>query len=119
MGVVFAACLFDKWEIDIVRNLPIAPGGKVFLIVAVDYLSKWVEAEAVVKTDEATVQKFLWKNICCRYGVPRILISDNITQFTSQCIQDWCESMGIRQRFVSVAHPQANGQVEVTNRTIS
>lgn len=55
-------------------KLPTTPGGKVFLIVAVDYFSKWVEAEAVVKIDEATIQNFLWKNICCRYGIPKIII---------------------------------------------
>lgn len=62
------------------------PGGKVYLIVAVDYFSRWVKAEAVVKIDDATVQKFLWKNICCQYGILWILISDNGTQFTGQRI---------------------------------
>lgn len=94
-----------------------ALGGKVFLIVAVDYFSKWVEAEVVVKIDEDTIHKFLWRNICCR--IPRIIISDNDNQFTGERIQDWCENMTIQQRFVSVAHPQANGQVEDTNRTLS
>lgn len=54
------ACLFYKWGIDIVGKVPTSLGGKVFLIVAVDYFSKWEEAEAVVKIDEATIQKFLW-----------------------------------------------------------
>lgn len=100
-------------------KLSTAPGGKVFLVVAVDYFSKWVETKAVVKIDEGTIQKFIWRNICCRYGIPRIIVSDNGSQFTSQRIQEWCESMSIKQRFVSVAHPQANGQVEVTNRILS
>ncbi|XP_057775272.1 uncharacterized protein LOC130994251 [Salvia miltiorrhiza] len=52
------------------------------------------------------------------YGVPRVLISDNGAQFTSQKIEDFCSRMDIKQRFVSVAHPQANGQVELANRTI-
>ncbi|XP_057803385.1 uncharacterized protein LOC131018688 [Salvia miltiorrhiza] len=82
MGVMYAACPFDKWGIDIVGKLPTAPGGKCFLIVAVDYFSKWVEAEAVAKIDEVTVERFIWRNICCRFGVPRIIVSDNGTQFT-------------------------------------
>ncbi|XP_057791001.1 uncharacterized protein LOC131008120 [Salvia miltiorrhiza] len=93
-------------------------GGKCFLLVAVDYFSKWVEAEAVGKIDEVTVERFIWRNICCRFGVPRIIVSDNGTQFTGQRIADFCDRMDITQRFVSVAHPQANGQVELANRTI-
>ncbi|XP_057785414.1 uncharacterized protein LOC131002940 [Salvia miltiorrhiza] len=104
MGIMHAAHPFDKWGIDIV--------------VAVDYFSKWIEAEAVTKIDDNTVEKFIWKNICCRYGVPRILVSDNGTQFTSKKIEDFCSRMDITQKFVSVAHPQANGQVELANRTI-
>ncbi|XP_057808690.1 uncharacterized protein LOC131023162 [Salvia miltiorrhiza] len=118
MGVMYAACPFDKWGIDIVGKLPTAPGGKCFLIVAVDYFSKWVEAEAVSKIDEGTVERFIWRNICCRYGVPRIIVSDNGTQFTGQKIADFCDRMDIMQHFVSLAHPQANGQVELANRTI-
>ncbi|XP_057811780.1 uncharacterized protein LOC131026016 [Salvia miltiorrhiza] len=118
MGIMHAAHPFDKWGIDIVGKLPTAPGGKCFLIVAVDYFSKWIEAEAVTKIDDNTVEKFIWKNICCRYGVPRILVSDNGTQFTSKKIEDFCSRMDITQKFVLVAHPQANGQVELANRTI-
>lgn len=77
LGAIFAACPFDKWEIDIVGKLPTTPGGKVFLIVAVYYFSKWVEAETVVKIDEGIIQKFLWRNICCRYEIPRIIVSNN------------------------------------------
>ncbi|XP_057811660.1 uncharacterized protein LOC131025897 [Salvia miltiorrhiza] len=63
MGAMYATCPFDKWGIDIVGKLPTAPGGRCFLIVAVDYFSKWVEAEAVTKIDECTIERFLWRNI--------------------------------------------------------
>lgn len=115
---MFSPCPFDKWGIDIVGKFPTALGGRIFLIVAVEYFTKWVEAEAVVKITEQTIRKSLWKNICCRYGIPRILISDNGTQFTGSLIHAWCGEMKIEQHFLSVAHPQANGQVDVTNRTI-
>lgn len=59
IGGILAACPFDKWGINIVGKLPTATGRKVFLIVAIDYFSKWVEAEAVVKIDKATIQKFM------------------------------------------------------------
>ncbi|KAL0461326.1 UNVERIFIED_CONTAM: hypothetical protein Slati_0020200 [Sesamum latifolium] len=62
--------------------------------------------------------KFIWKNIVCRFGIPREIISDNGRQLQSRRIQEWCQGLHIRQRFTTVAHPQANGQVEVTNRIL-
>lgn len=97
---------------------PLAPGSQKFLIGAFDYFSKWVEAEALRTITDTKVMKFLWQNICCRYGVPRDLIFDNGTQFNSNRIRKWYMDMKITQRFTSVAYQQANGQVKVTNRTI-
>ncbi|KAL0455179.1 UNVERIFIED_CONTAM: hypothetical protein Slati_0857100 [Sesamum latifolium] len=62
--------------------------------------------------------KFIWKNIICRFGIPREIISDNDRQFQGRKIQEWCQGLRIKQRFTTVAHPQANGQVEVTNRIL-
>lgn len=118
MTIITSPSPFSQWGIDIVGPFPLAPGSRKFLIVAVDYFSKWVEAEALRTITDVEVMKFLWQNICCRYGVPRDLISDNGTQFNSKRIRKWCMDMRITQRFTLVAHPQANGQVEVTNRTI-
>lgn len=118
MSIITAPYPFAQWGIDIVGPFPLAPGSRKFLIVAIDYFSKWVEAEALRNITDTEVMKFVWENICCRYGVPKDLISDNGTQFNSKRIRAWCTSMKIRQRFTSVAHPQANGQVEVTNRVI-
>ncbi|XP_073278732.1 uncharacterized protein [Primulina huaijiensis] len=118
MKAITAACPFDQWGMDIVGPFPIAPAQKKFLLVAVDYFSKWVEAEPLARITESDVLKFLWKNIVCRYGVPRRLISDNGRQFQGAKIQAWCKEMKIQQVFTSVAYPQSNGQVEVTNRTL-
>ncbi|XP_012833163.1 PREDICTED: uncharacterized protein LOC105954039 [Erythranthe guttata] len=118
MTIIDAPCPFAQWGIDLVGPLPMASGQRKFLIVAIDYFSKWVEAEALARITDTEVMKFIWKNICCRYGIPRNLVSDNGTQFNSAKISKWCEGMGIKQRFAAVAHPQANGQVEVTNRTL-
>lgn len=62
--------------------------------------------------------KFMWKNIVTRFGIPKILISDNRLQFAENLFRDWCTDKGIKQRFTSVAYPQANGQTEVSNRTL-
>lgn len=118
MSIITSPYPFAQWGIDIVGPFPFAPGSRKFLIVAIDYFSKWVEAEALRTITDTEVMKFIWENICCRYGVPRDLVSDNGTQFNSKRMQAWCARMKIRQRFTSVAHPQANGQVEVTNQVI-
>jgi transposase InsO family protein len=113
-----SACPFAKWGIDLVGPFPMASGQRKFLIVAVDYFSKWVEAEPLAKINEEAVLRFLWKNVVCRFGVPRILVSDNGSQFAGAGVQEWCKLMKIEQRFTSVYHPQANGQVEATNKII-
>ncbi|KAL0360586.1 UNVERIFIED_CONTAM: hypothetical protein Sradi_3743100 [Sesamum radiatum] len=103
---------------DIVGPFPLAPGQKKFLLVAIDYFTKWVEAEPLARITEGEVMKFIWKNIICRFVLSRELISDNGRQFQGQRIQHWCAGLHIKQRFTSVSHPQANGQLEVTNRIL-
>ena len=85
---------------------------------AVEYLTKWIEAEPVTSIIASKVEKFLWKNIVCQFGVPCRLISDNDTQFTSVQVRHTCKQLGITQCFSSVEHPQTNGQVEAANKVI-
>ncbi|GFP85717.1 pol polyprotein [Phtheirospermum japonicum] len=108
----------ESWEIDIVGPFPRTPSNKEHLVVAVIYFTKWVEAEAVTGISEQHIMDFIFDNIFCRYGAPRVLVSDNGTRFNGKKIQKWCKDMGIKQRFASAAHSQTNGQVEVTNRII-
>ncbi|XP_074573491.1 uncharacterized protein LOC141829917 [Curcuma longa] len=112
------SCPFDQWGLDIVGPLPMGPQQKKFLLVAVDYFSKWVEAEALSRITEGAVMKFLWGNIVCRYGIPYRLVSDNGRQFSGKKLREWCQGLSILQAFTSVAYPQANGQAEVINREI-
>ncbi|XP_012840476.1 PREDICTED: protein NYNRIN-like [Erythranthe guttata] len=118
MTIMDAPRPFLRWGIDIVGPLPIATGQMKFLVVTIDYFSKWVEAEAVARITDTEIMRFIWQNICCRYGIPMDLVSDNGTQFNSARITRWCSGLGIGQRFAAVAHPQANGQVEVINRIL-
>ncbi|KAI3463696.1 hypothetical protein Pfo_020359 [Paulownia fortunei] len=97
---------FDQWGMDI------------FLIVTVDYFTKWVKAEPLARITEKKMIKFLWKNVICRFGIPRALISDNETQFTGAKIREWCQGLSIKQFFTSIGNLQANSQIEVTNRII-
>ncbi|KAL5573689.1 hypothetical protein UlMin_023286 [Ulmus minor] len=86
--------------------------------VAIDYYSKWVEAEPLQEITEARTTGFIWRNIICRFGIPHSLVSDNGTQFDSAGLKKLCLDLGIHKHFSSVAHPQSNGQVEAVNKTI-
>ncbi|GKB58225.1 reverse transcriptase domain-containing protein, partial [Tanacetum coccineum] len=93
--------------------------GKVkFLIVAMDYFTKWIEAKAVATITGNQVKKFVWDNIVCRFGLPREIVSDNDKQFSDNPFKDWCEKLNITKRFASVKHPQSNGFVERANRSL-
>ena len=87
---------FAQWGIDIVGPLPRGKGQVKFLLVAIDYFTKWVEAEALSTIIEAKIQSFVWKNIICRFGIPQIIILDNGQQFNSQGFKDFCSSLGIK-----------------------
>ena len=89
-----------------------------FLVVRIDYFIKWVEAEALATITEKNIRNFVWRNIICRYGIPRVLISDNGKQFDNSVFRDFCSELGIKNHYLSPPHSQANGQVEATNRTL-
>ena len=78
---------FAQWRIDIMVPFPLGKKQLRFLIVAIDYFIKWVEVEPVATIIEAKVTSFVWKNIICRFGVPRIIISDNGKQFDNPKFQ--------------------------------
>ena len=86
-----------------------------FMIVDIDYFTKLVEVEALATITKKNVRGFVWRCIICRFGIPRVLVSDNGKQFDNNSFQDFCSQLGIRNHYSSTAHPQANGQVEVTN----
>ncbi|GKB81255.1 reverse transcriptase domain-containing protein [Tanacetum coccineum] len=109
---------FYKWGIDIAGPFPEGPGKVKFLIVAIDYFTKWIEAKAVATITRNQVKKFVWDNIVCRFGLLGEIISDNGKQFRDNPFKDWCEKLCIRQCFASVKHPQANGLVERANRSL-
>ncbi|GJV77525.1 reverse transcriptase domain-containing protein [Tanacetum coccineum] len=73
---------FYKWGIDIAGPFPEGPGKVKFLIVAMDYFTKWIEAKAVATISGTQVKKFVWNDIVCHFGLPREIISDNDKQFT-------------------------------------
>ncbi|VFQ69607.1 unnamed protein product [Cuscuta campestris] len=109
---------FSRWGIDIVGALPKEVGQARWIVVAIDYFTKWVEAEPLAGITGRQMIDFVGTNILCRFGVPKQIISDNGTQFEEAEFQDFLKTWGIQHTKVSVAYPQANGQVENVNRTI-
>ncbi|CAL9006367.1 unnamed protein product [Prunus brigantina] len=109
---------FAQWGLDLIGPMPEGKGQTKFAIVAVDYFTKWAEAKPLATITEARVQSFVWKNIICRFGIPRILITDNGRQFDNTRFREFCSNFSITLRFSSPAHPRANGQVEAVNKII-
>ena len=77
LTLITAPWPFVRWGLDIKGPFPIAVRRLKFLIVGIDYFTKLVEAEALATITEKNVRNFVWKNIICRYGIPRVFVSDN------------------------------------------
>ena len=72
-----APWLFAQWGLNIMSPFPTAIRQLKFLVVGIDYFTKWVEAEALATITEKNIRSFVWRNIIYRYGIPRVLVSDN------------------------------------------
>ena len=100
------------------RTVPPASGRRKFLIVAIDYFTKWTEAEPLAFITDKHIQAFIWKNIITRFGVPRALVSDNGRQFMCGPTRDYCAPFHIQTKFSVVSRTQTNGQVESANKIV-
>ena len=109
---------FTQWGLDIMGPFPTTVRQLKFLVVGIDYFTKWVEAKPLATIMEKSIRNFVWRNIICRYGILRVLVSDNGKQFDNSAFRDFCSELGIKNHYSSPTHLQANGQVEVMNRTL-
>jgi hypothetical protein len=89
-----------------------------YVVVAVEYFSKWIEAKPLATITSATVQKFFWQNIVCRFGVSKAITVDNGTQFDAKTFKTFCDQIGTKIHFASMRHPESNGLIERANRII-
>ena len=103
---------------DIVGPFPLGKGQCKFLLVGVDYFTKWIEVKPLTTITAAKVKGFVWKNIICRFDIPHTIVSDNGRQFTDHSLITYYEELGIRHVTSSVEHPQTNGQAEAANKII-
>ena len=106
--------LFNVWGIDFMGPFPTS-FGFVYILLAVDYVSKWVEAIAVTTNDAKVVLKFLHKNIFTRFGTPRAIISDEGTHFCNKLFDNLLSKYGVKHKIALAYHPQTNGQAKISN----
>ena len=81
---------FAQWGLEIMGPFPTAIKQLKFLVVGIDYFIKWVEVEALATITEKKVRSFVWKNIVCKYSMPRVLVSDNGKQFDNDTFRELC-----------------------------
>ncbi|KAH9779432.1 protein SRG1 [Citrus sinensis] len=118
LTIVASSWPFAQWGIDLIGPLPKGRGAATHAVVAVDYFTKWIEVETLSRIIENKITDFMWRNIVCRYGIPYALIEDNGRQFDNHNFREFCQNLGIKLKFCSLAHPQSNGQVEAANKVI-
>ncbi|GJX73329.1 reverse transcriptase domain-containing protein [Tanacetum coccineum] len=106
--------IFNVWGVDFMGQFPSSRGNK-YILVAVDYLSKWVETKALPTNDARVVVKFL-KSLFARFRTPRAIISDRGTHFCNDQFAKVMSKYGVTHRLATAYHPQTSGQVEVSNR---
>src|SRR6266540_2093124 len=109
---------FYQWEIDIVGPLTEASRGNKYIVVAIDYFTKYPEARALVNANARNVANFLYEDIICRHGCLRKIISDRGTHFNNQVIENLLKRFKIRHNLSTPYHPKTNGLVERFNKTL-
>ncbi|CAN6586228.1 unnamed protein product [Malus baccata var. baccata] len=114
---IFNVEIFDVWGIDFMGPFP-SSHGFVYILLAVDYVSKWVEARATHTNDSQVVADFVKTNIFARFGMPRVLISDGGSHFCNRTIEALLKKYGVTHKVATLYHPQTSGQAEVSNREI-
>ncbi|KAL6338382.1 hypothetical protein AAG906_018753 [Vitis piasezkii] len=109
--------IFYVWGIDFMGPFPMSFGHS-YILVGVDYVSKWVEAIPCRSNDHKVVLKFLKDNIFARFGVPKAIISDGGTHFCNKPFETLLAKYGVKHKVATPYHPQTSGQVELANREI-
>ncbi|CAN6547416.1 unnamed protein product [Malus baccata var. baccata] len=109
--------IFDVWGIDFMGPFP-SSYGFMYILLEVDYVSKWVEAKATWTNDSKVVANFIRTNIFARFGMPHVIISDEGSHFCNRTIEALLRKYNVNHRVSTPYHPQTNGQAEVSNREI-
>ncbi|RDX98629.1 gag-pol, partial [Mucuna pruriens] len=109
--------VFDVWGINFIGPFPVSNRYS-YILLAKDYVSKWVEAIATKTNDAKVVVDFLKSIIFYRFGVSKALISDQGSHFCNRAMSSLLHKYGVVHRIATTYHPQTNGQAKVFNREI-
>jgi hypothetical protein len=109
---------FTKWGIDYTTCNRPSPRGHFYIIIVVDYFTKWVEAMPTFKDDGEAATLFLFNQIIARFGIPREIVTNHGSHFQNQMMIELTSNLGLRQEHSSPYYPKENGQVEAVNKTL-
>jgi hypothetical protein len=104
--------------IDIVGPLPRTARGKKYIVVAMDYFTKWPEARALTEATAEKVTEFIYEDIICRHGCPKKILSDRGSHFNNNMMKTLTGKFEIKHGFSTPYHPKTNGLVERFNKTL-
>ena len=110
---------FERIAVDVARPFPQTEDGNKYIIVVMDYFSKWVEAYALPNQEASTIAEEIIKQWISRFGTPLELHSDQGKNFESNLFQKICQLLNNRKTRTTALHPQSDGMVERMNRTIN
>ena len=117
MCTILKVGLFDLWGMDFMGPFP-SSFSNLYILLTMDYVSKWVEAILTRTNDASVVVKFLRSHIFTRFDTPRALITDGGTHFCNKLVDKLLQKYSVRHRTSLAYHPQENSQTEVSNRDI-
>ena len=109
---------FDRWDLDFVGPISHHFKRKAYILVCTDYMTKWVEAVALVKANDQDVIDFLYGEIFTHFGVSKEVVTNGGPHFVSHQFEALLQKYHIQHRIDSPYHPQDNGQVESTNTVV-
>jgi hypothetical protein len=109
---------FTKWGIDFTTCHPVSARGHRYIIVAVDYFTKWVEAMPTFNNDGETTALFIFNQIVARFGIPKEIVTDHGSHFQNKMMSELTSKLGFKKEHSSPYYPQENGQVEAINKSL-
>ena len=109
---------FAKWGIEFITCNPHSARGYAYIILAVDYFTKWAEAVPTFSADGKTAATFVFNHIIARFGVPQAIITDHGSHFRNIMMTKLIDQLGLRHDSSTLYYPQANGLVEAINKVL-
>lgn len=110
---------FKGWALDLIGEIqPTSSKSQKYILVGINYFTKWIKAIPLVKVDQEAIIKFIERNIIYKFGVPKTILTDQGSMVTGRKMQEFASEMGIKLLTSTPYYAQANERVEATNKTI-